>query len=437
MPKVEIPADQVFPVLKENILVDGFHVVIDLQKSHGAVIVDALEGREYLDCYGYFATLPVGHNHPKLEDEGFRESLMTAALANPTNSDMYSREFAAFVKTFRALAVPAEFRYLFFVAGGGLAVENTMKAAFDWKVQKNRAHGVEGGADKILHFRDAFHGRTGYTLSVTNTDPTKTADYPQFDWPRISSPYIDFPMDEEVVAAKEAVACAEIETAFERDPDSIAAILIEPIQAEGGDHHFRPEFFAKLREYADRYEALLIFDEVQTGLGATGTMWAYEQTGVVPDLIAFGKKTQVCGMMSTRRIDEIESNVFHVSSRINSTWGGNLTDMVRCVRYLEVIHEDGLLENAARVGAAIKEGLWVLAGEFESVSNVRGQGLLVAFDLPDADMRSRVMQGSWERGLAILACGPRSIRLRPPLVFSEVQATQALCTLREVLGDLG
>jgi L-lysine 6-transaminase len=254
-----------------------------------------------------------------------------------------------------------------------------------------------------------------------------------FDWPRISSPYIDFPLDEEVVAAREQLACAEIETAFEHDPDGIAAILIEPIQAEGGDHHFRPEFFAKLREYADNYEALLIFDEVQTGLGSTGTMWAYEQSGVVPDLIAFGKKTQVCGMMSTRRIDEIQTNVFHVSSRINSTWGGNLTDMVRCVRYLEIIQEDGLVENAARVGAALKEGLVDLAREFESVSNVRGQGLLVAFDLPDGDMRSRVVQGCWDRGLAILSCGPRSIRLRPPLMFSEAQAAQVLGTLREVL----
>ena len=436
MPKVEIPADQVFPVLQENILVDGFHVVIDLEKSHGAIIVDALEGKEYLDCYGYFATLPVGHNHPKMRDEGFRESLMTAALANPSNSDMYSRQFAAFVKIFRALAVPAEFRYLFFVAGGGLAVENTMKAAFDWKAQKNRERGTDGGADKILHFQDAFHGRTGYTLSVTNTDPTKTDDFPIFDWPRISSPYIDFPMDAEAVAAKEKVACAEIEAAFERDPHGIAAILIEPIQAEGGDHHFRPEFFAKLREYADRHEALLIFDEVQTGLGATGTLWAYQQTGVVPDLIAFGKKTQVCGMMSTRRIDEIESNVFHVSSRINSTWGGNLTDMVRCARYLEIIDEDGLVENAARVGAAVKEGLEALAEDFESVSNVRGQGLLVAFDLADGDLRGRVVQGCWDRSLAILSCGPRSVRLRPSLVFSEAQVTQVLGTLREVLADL-
>ena len=437
MPEIKIPAGEVFPVLKENILVDGFHVVIDLERSHGSVIVDALHGNEYLDCYGYFATLPLGHNHPKMKDEGFRRSLMTAALANPANSDIYSQEFAAFVKIFRTLAVPDDFRYLFFVAGGALAVENAMKAAFDWKIQKNRIRGIEGGGDKILHFKDAFHGRSGYTLSVTNTDPTKTEGFPQFDWPRISTPYIEFPIDRGAVAKKEEAACAEIEAAFDRDPAGIAAILIEPIQAEGGDHHFRPDFFSKLREYANRHEALLIFDEVQTGLGVTGTLWAYEQTSVTPDLICFGKKTQVCGIMSTRRIDEIETNVFHTSGRINSTWGGNLTDMVRCARYLEIIDEDGLVENAGIVGAHLKEGLNELSGDFASVTNVRGAGLLVAMDLPSGEVRNRVWQGCWDRGLAVLACGPRSIRLRPPLVFSEEQAAEALGTLREVLEDLG
>ena len=436
MPEIKVAADQVFPILKENILVDGFHVVIDLEKSHGAVIVDALEGKEYLDCYGYFATLPVGHNHPKMEDEGFRHSLMTAALANPANSDIYSRQYAAFVKVFREIAVPGDFRYLFFVAGGALAVENAMKTAFDWKAQKNRAAGVQGGADKVLHFKDAFHGRSGYTLSVTNTDPTKTRDFPKFDWPRISSPYIDFPLDEKAVAAREAQACGEIEAAFAADPHGIAAILIEPIQCEGGDHHFRPEFFAKLREYANRYEAMLIFDEVQTGLGATGTMWAYEQTGVTPDIIAFGKKTQVCGIMSTRRVDEVEKNVFHVSSRINSTWGGNLVDMVRAARYLQIIQEDDLVASAARVGAILKEGLEGLAADFPVVTNVRGQGLLLALDLPDGDTRAKVRQTCWDRGLAALACGPRSLRFRPPLVFSEAEARQALETLRGVLAEM-
>lgn len=436
MPEIKVAADQVFPILKENILVDGFHLVIDLEKSHGSTIVGALEGKEYLDCYGYFATLPVGHNHPKMEDEGFRKTLMTAALSNPANSDIYSRQFAAFVQIFRDLAVPADFRYLFFVAGGALAVENAMKAAFDWKAQKNRAAGIEGGGDKILHFKDAFHGRSGYTLSVTNTDPTKTRDFPKFDWPRISSPFIDFPMDEEAVAAKEAQACAEIEAAFEKDPHGIAAILIEPIQGEGGDHHFRPEFFQKLREYADKYEALLIFDEVQTGLGSTGKLWAYEHTGVTPDLISFGKKTQVCGVMSTRRIDEVEKNVFKVSSRINSTWGGNLVDMVRCARYLQIMAEDDLVANAERVGVHMLQGLHTLAEDFPVVTNVRGKGLFLAMDLTDTELRGKVQRACWDRGVAVLVCGPRSIRFRPPLVFTEAEADRVLATLREVLAGV-
>lgn len=436
MAEISVSADAVFPILKDNILVDGFHVVIDLEKSRGSVIVDALAGKEYLDCYGYFATLPLGHNHPKTEDEGFRRSLMTAALANPANSDIYSREFAGFVKTFREIAVPDEFRYLFFIAGGALAVENAMKAAFDWKVQKNRAKGIDGGGDKILHFVDAFHGRSGYTLSVTNTDPLKIRDFPKFDWPRISSPKTEFPIDGAKVAAAEEEAYKEIEAAFARDPHGIAAILVEPIQCEGGDNHFRAEFLQRLREYADEHDALLIFDEVQTGMGVTGTMWAFQQLGVTPDIVAFGKKSQVCGIMSTRRIDEVKDNVFRVSSRINSTWGGNLVDMVRCARYLQIIQEDRLVENAARVGRKLKGDLERLRSEYTAVSNVRGRGLLIAFDLPDRDARNWVRQRCWDEGLATLPCGPRSLRFRPPLIFTDAEVDQVIRVLRGVLSEL-
>ncbi len=433
MGEITVPADAVFPILKENILVDGFHLVIDLEKSHGSVIVDALEGKEYLDCYGYFATLPIGHNHLKMCDEEFRASLMNAALSNPANSDIYSCEYAAFVKTFRELAVPEEFRYLFFIAGGALAVENAMKAAFDWKAQRNRGRGVKAGADKILHFKDAFHGRSGYTLSVTNTDPVKVTDFPKFDWPRISSPATGSQMDESAMAAAEAQAISEIEAAFAVDPHGIAAILIEPIQCEGGDKHFRPEFLRRLRRFADENEALLIFDEVQTGMGVTGTMWAFQQLGVTPDIVAFGKKTQVCGIMSTKRIDEVTDNVFHVSSRINSTWGGNLVDMVRCARYLQIMDEDGLVENAATVGQTFKDGLEKLQAECPVITNVRGRGLLLAFDLPDEKARDSLRQRCWERGLATLPCGPRSVRFRPALVFSQEDAKKALNIIREAL----
>ncbi len=433
MPEISLPAGEVFPTLKKNILVDGFHIVIDLEKSSGSVMVDALTGREYIDCYTYFATLPIGHNHPKMEDPGFRDSLMWAALANPANSDVYSREYAGFVDMFRRVAVPDPFRYLFFVAGGALAVENAMKAAFDWKVQLNEQRGIEGGGDRILHFRNAFHGRSGYTLSVTNTDPTKTARFPKLDWPRISAPALSFPVDEDTAAAAEEASVAEIEEAFRADPHGIAGILIEPIQGEGGDRHFRPAFFKRLRELADRHEALLIFDEVQTGMGLTGSMWAFEQLGVTPDIVAFGKKTQVCGIMSTTRVDEVESNVFHVSSRINSTWGGNLVDMVRCARYLQIIEEDELVENAARVGRSLLHGLEELQAELPVVTNARGRGLMIAFDLPDRETRDALRTRCWDNGLATLVCGTRSIRFRPSLTFSEADADRSVEILRESL----
>lgn len=433
MSDIRVSADQVFSTLEQNILVDGFHLVIDLERSHGSVMVDALTEREYLDCYTYFATLPIGHNHPKMEDPDFQASLMRAALANPANSDVYSREYAAFVRTFRRVAVPPEYRYLFFIAGGALAVENAMKAAFDWKAQLNRRKGVEGGADKVLHFRDAFHGRSGYALSVTNTDPTKTDLFPKFAWPRITSPYIEFPLNAETVRRAEDQAAAEIERAFEADPHGIAAILIEPLQAEGGDRHLRPEFLQHLRAVADEHEALLIFDEVQTGLGATGTMWAFQGMGVTPDIVAFGKKTQVCGIMSTERIDEVEANVFHVSSRINSTWGGNLVDMVRCARYLEIIEEESLVENAARVGSYFLSELRSVEQEYDPVTNVRGRGLMLAFDMPDRASRNELRAHCWSAGLAVLICGARSIRFRPALTFREEDVNRAVAILREAL----
>jgi L-lysine 6-transaminase len=156
----------------------------------------------------------------------------------------------------------------------------------------------------VLHLRDAFHGRSGYTMSLTNTDPVKVARFPQFAWPRISNPYLS---DGEDVVERERHALAEARAAFQQHPHDIACFLMEPIQGEGGDHHFRPEFLQAMQALCREFDALLVLDEVQSGAGLTGTAWAYQQLGVQPDVVAFGKKTQVCGVMAGGRVDEVRT----------------------------------------------------------------------------------------------------------------------------------
>ncbi len=435
-----IKPEKVIPALQEHILVDGFHVIIDLEKSHGSWIRDAITGRDILDFYAYFASLPIGHNHPALAaDKEFMAALSRATMANPANSDIYCAEYAAIVDTFARLAKPSFLHYMFFVAGGALAVENALKTAFDWKVRKNRAAGRGELGTQILHFKEAFHGRSGYTMSLTNTDPLKVDAYPKFNWPRITNPKLEFPLTDASlarVAELERQAVSEIEAAFARAPHDIAAIIIEPIQGEGGDNHFRPEFFRELRRLADKHDAMLIFDEVQTGVGTTGRMWAFEHFGVNPDILVFGKKAQVCGIMVGPRVDEVPDNVFKLSGRINSTWGGNLADMVRGAKYLDVIHQEHLVENAARMGERLLSGLNAIAQRFPQVTCVRGRGTFCAFTLPSIEARNQVRQACWDLGLATLSSGPRSVRFRPCLNVTADEIDTGLNIIEQALKKL-
>jgi L-lysine 6-transaminase len=433
------PTD-VHGTLRKHMLVDGLDLVFDLKRSQGAYIYDSQHGRRFLDFFSFFATQPVGLNHPRLVEPAFKERMAEIAIHNPTNSDVYTVEMAEFVDTFDRVAIPKELPHLFLVAGGTVAVENALKTAFDWKVRKNMARGRgEPGATgtKVIHFREAFHGRTGYSISMTNTaDPRKTMYFPKFDWPRIDNPKLFFPLGtrlEEVMEA-ETRAVAQIEKAIADNPDDVAALIIEPIQAEGGDNHFRPEFLRRLRELAFEHEFLFIVDEVQTGVGLTGKMWAYQHFGFVPDVLVFGKKTQVCGILAGARVDEVDKNVFHESARINSTWGGNLVDMVRFGRYLEIIEAEKLVENARDVGSYLLSELEKLSSEYpDRVSNARGRGLMCAFDLADGGTRDRFRRLAFEHGLLILGCGPRSIRFRPTLSVTRSDVDQAFHIIRRIL----
>lgn len=420
-----------------HMLADGFDVIFDPAASHDAFMVDARNGNEYLDLFSFFASLPIGYNHPGLDDEAYLAKLAQAARVKPTNSDVYTQAMADFVNTF-SKTLPDGFKHLFFIEGGALAVENALKTAFDWKVRKNMAAGrPETLGTQIIHFKHAFHGRSGYTLSLTNSfDPRKTQYFPTFDWPRVDTPGARFPLDAAAIAdteAAEARCIEQIKAALAANEHDIAALIVETIQGEGGDVHFRPEFFEQLRALADENEFLLIFDEVQSGMGLTGRWWAFEDMGVKPDIFAFGKKAQVCGIAATGRIDDVES-VFEVSSRINSTWGGNLVDMVRCERFMQIIEEQNLLENARDVGGYALEKLGELASSHPGMDNVRGRGLMCAFDLPDADTREAVRQRLYEQERVImLPSGERSLRFRPVLDFTRDHVDDAVARIGRAL----
>src|SRR5713101_5369355 len=242
----------VLEIIEQHVLLDGFKVVVDLEKSEGSYLYNAASNRRLIDLYGFFGSMPVGFNRPHFDDPDVQRDLLRAAKVKIANSDVYSEGYAEFVETFeRVVGLPPLERYLF-IEGGALAVENCLKAAMDWKVRKNMAAGRGERGTQILHFRHAFHGRSGYTMSLTNTDPRKTDLFVKFDWPRVSCPYVDFSLPESErepdVIAREKKAEKEIHACIDKHKIDICAIIIEPIQGEGGDNHFRGAWLKKLRE---------------------------------------------------------------------------------------------------------------------------------------------------------------------------------------------
>lgn len=405
-------------ILSKWILADGFSVVFDPAKSRGHYLHDAKSGKDYLDFFGFFASRALAFNHPGMTEAPFVEQVQRMIPHKLSNCDVYTVDYASFVDSFARTALGGHFKHVFFIEGGSPANENALKTAFDWKVRKNLAAGRGEKGQQILHFKQAFHGRTGYALSITDSyDPRKTMYFPKWPWPRVTNPKMRFPFDAAAkaeVEALEAQALREINEAFDKHPHDIAAIIIEPIQGEGGDNYFRSEFLRALRKLCDEREALLIFDEIQTGMGVTGAWWDWQNHDVKPDLMVFGKKSMVCGFAATERVDEVDS-VFKVASRISSTFEGNTLDMIRCHRVVEIMAQEQLVENARAMGRYMHKLLLELAATHAEMSNVRGRGLWAAFDLVSTEERDRVLRGAFEEQLLVLPCGTRSIRMRPSL----------------------
>ena len=423
----------------QHMLADGMNPVIDLEKSHGSWLVDGSTGKEYLDLFSMYASMSVGYNHPYVLEN--KERLTKASINKPANSDIYSPEMATFVETVSRVSQPDYMPYAFYIEGGALAVENALKAAFDWKARKNLSLGKDLPKNLVIHLKDCFHGRSGYTMSLTDSpDPRKVQYFPKFDWPRITNPSMIFPMNEEntrTVEELEKHSIEELKSILYNNADDVACLILEPIQGEGGDNHFRTEYLSKLKELSLENDFLLIFDEVQTGVGITGKMWAHEHSNVTPDLMSFGKKTQCCGMFAGNRLNEVDDHVFKESSRINSTFGGNLVDMVRFTIYLELIEKDELVGAASANGEYLLGCLLNLQNKYgDLMSNSRGKGLFCAFDLPSPEQRDKFITEMEELGVLILGCGHRSIRFRPHLNITKGDIDIGISMIGNALSQL-
>lgn len=423
----------VLPTLDRQLLVDGFDLVLDLEASRGSRLVEARDGTAYLDMFSFFASNALGMNHPAVHDPDNEARLVRAARHKPSNSDVYTGELADFVAAFERVLGVDDLPHLFFIEGGALAVENVCKAAFDWKSRHNEAAGrsPELGT-RVLHLEHAFHGRSGYTMSLTNTDPRKIARFPKFDWPRIPSPGLQFPLDEHASdnRAAEDDALTAARRAFDDHPHDIALVLVEPIQGEGGDNHLSARFLGALQELAHEHDALFGVDEVQTGAGFTGTPWAFQQLDVTPDLLAFGKKLHIGGVMAGGRIGEVPDNVFATSSRINSTFGGNLTDMVRATIMLEVYEAEGLVDRAAKLGDHLLRRLHEVEQRHAALGQARGRGLWASIDLPGTARRDAVRQHLLhEEQVILLGCGERTLRFRPTMTVTADELDEAVDAL--------
>ena len=433
---MSIKPKNVREILSKNILADGFDPIIDLDKSHGSWIVDQRDGSEYLDMFSMYASGAVGYNHPYIVKN--QDVLGKISINKTTLSDIYNIYYADFIETFNKYAAPNYLKHAFFIDGGALAVENALKTAFDWKKRLNLKKGINKEGDKIIYFNQAFHGRSGYTMTLTNTsDPRKTMYYPKFDWFKVDNPHLSFPLDGDLledVIKKENLVIENIKNILSENKDDVAAIIIEPIQGEGGDNHFRNEFMILLKELCDSNEMLLIFDEVQTGVGITGKMWAHEHFSVKPDIISFGKKTQVCGMLAGDKVFSMDKNVFKESSRINSTFGGNLVDMYRFKLILEIMCNENLLSNAKEMGWYLLSKINDLSLEFPGfATNPRGVGLFCAFDLPSTIERDKFISLVFNEKLMILGSGDASIRFRPHLNVSKNDIDVAIDIISQTL----
>ena len=410
----------------------SLNMLANYQNSFGNYIADP-DGNVLLDVYAQIASIPVGYSNPALLAAATTPEMASAMINRPALGNFPQHDWANILETGILRVAPTGLNQVFTAMAGSDANETAYKAAFMWKRRQERGGpDVEFSPDEmtstmnnqspgspnmsILSFRSAFHGRLFGSLSTTRSKPIHKLDIPAFDWPQAPFPNLKYPLEQHAQenAEEEARCLVETEHLVQNFHSPVAAVVVEPVQSEGGDNHASPAFFRGLREITKKHNILFIVDEVQTGVGATGKFWAHDHWNLSspPDMVTFSKKAQTAGYYFGN--PELRPNKPY---RQFNTWMG---DPARAILFRAIIQEIerlNLVENTAEVGAYLYDGLEDLAKRYpDQIQNLRGkgQGTFLAWDSPRRDDFVKRAKGL---GINIGGSGERAVRLRPMLIF--------------------
>jgi L-lysine 6-transaminase len=429
---------QMLEELGRYVIATPYPFAIDLEKGDG-MWLQTVDGQRLFDWAGYYGSKLVGHNHPGLYEPSYVRRLVLAANNKVANPDFLTKECLDYYRMLVRLA-PKSMRNprleVYAVNSGAEAVENMMKYLVAKFNHKRQAKNHPVGNRRFLYFDKAFHGRTVFALGVTQTiDPVATKDFQGLTMS--GSMKLPFPAFNSGHSRQENLSHAvkaleQVESALRLMSDEIVGIIVEPIQGAGGHRVAVPEFFQGLSELAHRYDVYLGFDEVQTGLGATGEMWALDHFNLPhpPMAIATGKKFGNGVVYMYEPLEDV--------GVLDSTWGGALADMVRVVREIEIVEQEGLVEKAASNGQSLAQGLQRLVDKYpHMLSNVRGLGLYQGFSLDTPARKARLVETALESfGLLLLGAGKRSIRTRPNLSVTSEEVDLFLDILDQALAAI-
>jgi len=425
----------------------ALNMMTDYENSTGNYIADP-DGNLLLDVYAQIASIPVGYNNPTLLEAAQSKAMTSALINRPALGNFPQHDWADILETGLLRVAPKGLDQVFTGTTGSDANELAYKAAFMWKRQHERGgshvdfteHEIASsmvnqspGAPQlsILSFTSAFHGRLFGSLSTTRSKPIHKLDIPAFDWPRAPFPQCKYPLDEHAAenAAEEARCLAETERLIKEWHNPPAAVVVEPIQSEGGDNHASPAFFQGLREITKKHNILFIVDEVQTGVGATGKFWAHEHWNLSspPDMVTFSKKAQAAGYY----YGDVALRPNKPYRQFN-TWMGDPARAILFRAIVKEIEEKGLVQNTAATGDYLYAGLKSLAEKYpHEISNLRGkgQGTFIAWDSP---RRDEVLKKAKGVGVNIGGSGEAAVRLRPMLIFQQHHADLLLEKLEKI-----